>query len=93
MDNTALLQKHTIQPLHIDAVNNEVRIRQTNNGVDHDFTMRAGEQKDLDEDTVLHFESVGHYTSAARDVDYARLGFDAPRHVRIQGEWNIKGNK
>ena len=93
LNNEALLTKHYLKVMYIDKQNDEVRLRQSSNDVDYDFTMSAGEEKMLDEDTKLHFNSINHYTSAARDIDYVALGFDAPRHVRIKGEWNIKGNK
>lgn len=93
LKNEALLTKYYLEVLYIDKLNDEVRLRQTGNDVDHDFTMTIGDEKMLDEDTKLHFNSIGRYKSDVRDVEYAALGFDAPRHVRIQGEWNIKGNK
>jgi len=93
LNKQALVITSILNVLHIGKSNDEVRLRHTIGDVDYDFTMSAGESKDLDEDTKLEFNGVGHYTSQARSVDYVGLGFDAPRHVLIKGEWNIKGNK
>lgn len=93
LDNTATLTKSTLEVLHIDMLNDEVRLRHTVNNDHTDFTMVAGESMGLDEDTKLYFTQIGNYKSDARNVNYVGLGFDAPRHVIIKGEWMLKGNK
>lgn len=76
----------------INKEDNTVGLR-LSESMNSDFTMEAGKDVKLTEHVRLFFKTIDHYTSKARDVDHAVLGFEAPRTVIIRGEWMVKGNR
>lgn len=87
--------KAILTVVYIDKEHNEARLQlsEHDGNVKREFTVAFDEPQKATEELIVHLFTVNKYKSDARNVDYVCLGFQAERYIKIQGEWNIKGNK
>ena len=82
---------HSLRVVKIDVMNDEVQLQLTNDDFDpervNDFTMQIGNNAQLTHDVRVSFKTINEV-----GVQYIMLGFDAPRKIKIIGDWKT-GNR